>query len=374
MPRPSPLYAAFLAGMTITPALADTFGLPGAGLGDGWVYDPYGRFVIAYQSFDDGQITTSNIVDMSTSTSRFGFYLKRADTDQGLSFQFETGLGLRASSKTSQTTTPDVFGWDRKQFRQVQVIYRGGFGTLRAGQGSMATDSIAELDLGKTTVVAKSNIAEMGGSYQFRTGAGALSGIDLGDTFDSFDGDRKFRLRYDTPDWNGFTLAAAYGEEILTSGVDDVFYDIALRYAAEFGRLKLRAGIGNSYVDVAAGGTTYTTAGSVSVYDTGTGLNLTLAGGQDDAGSNPHYIWAKAGWDADIWALGATKLYVEGFWGADYVSAGSDSHMWGLGVLQRVERYNLDLFAGVRTFSFSDLSATTYQDGKAVQIGAHITF
>ncbi|MBU2941579.1 porin [Shimia thalassica] len=368
--------AIFFAAVTFVSgaAHAETFGLPSASIGNGWTYDPYGRFVMAYQSFDDGQDTTSNIVDMSTSTSRFGFYLKRKDTDDGVSFQFETGLGLRGSSKTSQTNTPDLFGWDRKQFRQVQVIYRGAFGTLRAGQGSMATDSIAELDLGKTTVVAKSNISEMGGSYQFRTTGGALSGIDLGDTFDSFDGDRKFRLRYDTPDWNGFSIAAAYGEEILTSGVDDTFYDVALRYATDLGRLKLSAGLGNSYVDVAGGATDYTTAGSVSVLDKNTGLNLTLASGRDATATQPSYVWAKAGWDADFASVGVTRLYIEGFWGSDYVSAGSESEMWGLGVMQRIKRYNLDVFAGYRVFSFSDTSATQYQDGEALQIGAHITF
>ena len=149
----------------LSPAVqASEFGLPETALGKGWTFAPYGRFNLAYQSFDDGQMTTENIVDMSTSTSRIGFYFAQDGDFQGLSFQFETGLALSPSKSFSQNATPDFFGWDKSALRQVQLIYAAHWGKLHLGQGSMASDSIAELDLGKTAVAAKSNIDEMGGS------------------------------------------------------------------------------------------------------------------------------------------------------------------------------------------------------------------
>nr|WP_278247170.1 porin [Shimia aestuarii] len=372
--RNAPFLIAAIATLTSPMAQASEFGLPESAFGNGWRFAPYGRFNLAYQSFDDGQTTTANIVDMSTSTSRVGFYLKQNGASQGLSFQFETGLALSPSKSFSQINTPDFFGWDKTALRQVQLIYEADWGKLRLGQGSMATDSIAELDLAKTTVVAKSNIDEMGGSYIFRTTGVALSTVTLRDSFDSFDGDRQFRLRYDTPDLNGFSLAMAYGIEVLKDGVDDTYYDIALRYKQDFGALRVQAGIGNNYVDVSGGGTKYTTAGSLAVLDTNTGLNLTVASGRDGRGTNASYVWVKGGWNASFSQLGTTRFYAETHQGSDYVTKGAESRMWGLGVMQRIERVNLDLFAGYRRFSYSDGTPTTYRDADIVQIGAHITF
>ena len=65
---------------------------------NGFVFAPYGQVNMAYQSFDDGRQTTSNLVDNSNSNSRIGFYLEPADSGDGFAFQFESGLGLRPSS------------------------------------------------------------------------------------------------------------------------------------------------------------------------------------------------------------------------------------------------------------------------------------
>jgi hypothetical protein len=374
MIRPVCLLACLSATCIALPAFAQDIDLEPVPLGQGWVFDAYGRLNLAYQSFNDGAQTTSNIVDMSTSTGRIGFFIERPDADQGLAFQFETGLGISPSKSFSQTSSPPFWEFDRTLLRQVQVIWYGGWGKLRVGQGSMASDSIAEIDLGDTTVVAKSNIDEMGGSYLFRLASGPLSDVDIGSSFDSFDGDRRFRLRYDTPAAAGFSLAMSYGIEVLKSSDDNAYYDLAVRYSHSFGGLDVKAGIGNSYVNIAGSGLDYVTAGSVSLFDNTTGLNLTLASGRDHRGSEASYIWAKASWTTELIASGVTRFYVEAHQGEDFITTGSDSSFWGLGVMQRIDRHNLDLFAGYRVFSFSDLSGATYQDADVIQIGAHITF
>lgn len=367
------LFLVALACTAPIAASADEFGLRDSALGGGWVFSPYGRLNQAVQSVDDGAVTTTNIVDISGSASRIGFFVRQPDATHGVSFQFETGLGLRASSQTSQIYTPPAFDWDKRQLRQVQVIWSGPIGTFRAGQGSMATDGVAEIDLGHTTVLAKSTIPEMYGAYIFRSSAGPLSTVTIGQTFNNYDGVRRFRLRYDSPDFSGFSLSAAYGSEVLTSGVNDRYYDFALRYGGEIDRLKLSAGIGTSYTNSTTA-VTHATTGSVSVLDPGTGLNMTLAAGQSGSGTKAGYLWLKGGWNADLFATGVTRFLIEGFWGNDYVTTGSDSQMWGVGVMQRIDQYNLELFAGYREFSYADLTPTTYRDMAGLQVGAEIKF
>ncbi|MEE4187164.1 MAG: porin, partial [Roseobacter sp.] len=181
----------------------------------------YGQFNPAYLSVDDGFETTDEIVDNSHWNSRVGFYLRQPYGENTFQFQFETALGLRQSASVSQTFTPDAVDWSRENLRFVDFSLAGGFGTIYAGQGSMATDGVANLDLSGTAVVTYAGIPDTAGSFQFRTGDGALSGIAISDVFPDFDGGRRGRVRYDTPEFGGgFKGSVAYGTEILQADND----------------------------------------------------------------------------------------------------------------------------------------------------------
>ncbi|MGR3659560.1 MAG: hypothetical protein ACU0CA_00010 [Paracoccaceae bacterium] len=339
---------------------------------DGYVIAPYGQIHLAYQSFDDGQKITSNIVDITNANSRIGFYINRADGGNGLSFQFESGLGLRPSSKTSQTNTPKVWDWSRRDLRQVQFIFKSGIGTFRLGQGSMPTDGVAQSDLGKTVVVAKSTIPEANGAYIFRTSTGALSDITIGKTFNNFDGARRMRLRYDSPGYGGFSIAVAYGQEVLKTGDDHHYYGFALNYEETFGDIRIQGAIGSSY-NQSSKVTARTTAGSVTVLDQRTGLNLSVAAGVD-ATFGGQYVYLKAGWNTRLMSVGQTKFIVEGFQGTDYLSNASKSRMWGLAVIQEFDDQALEIYAGYRAFSYEDRTPDQYLDAGVVQIGARFRF
>ena len=69
-------------------------------------FAPYGPLHFAYQSFDDGQVETADIVDITNSNSRIGLYLRAPERSDGLSFHLESGLGFRPSLKTSPKNTP----------------------------------------------------------------------------------------------------------------------------------------------------------------------------------------------------------------------------------------------------------------------------
>ncbi len=344
----------------------------GVALGPGLEIAPYGQFHFAYQGFDDGQVVTENIVDITNANSRFGFYLRNPDREDGLSFHFETGLGFRPSQKTSQTNTPDFWNWQRTDLRKVQLIWSGRFGTLKLGQGSMTSDGAAESDLGKTVIVAKSTIPEANGAYILRNSAGALTGITIGQTFNNFDGGRQGRIRYDTADFAGFSLGLAYGREILKSGVDDDYYDIALRYGRAFDRVTVAGAVSMAYVETPSFDER-TLLGSVAVLDRPTGLNAALAAGREYL-TGASYGYLKAGWNTRVIEAGTTKLVFEGFRGRDYGSAGAQSAMWGLGVIQEIDALSTEIYVGYRAFSYSDATPVTYQDADAVQIGARFRF
>lgn len=360
------LILAFLAGS----AQANDTRYP---INQGATFRYYGWLHFAGQSVDDGAVTTSNIVDPSGAVSRFGFFISPAPGGGPLSFQFETGLGFRGSSKTSQTVTPDAWDWQRTDLRQVQLILKTGIGSFRLGQGSMSADGAAESDLGRTVIVAKSTIPESHGAFQFRTTAGALSGPTIGTTFDNFDGLRRFRLRYDTVDFSGFSLAAAYGQEVLKSGNTTDYYDVALRYRQTVGDMDIQGAIGSTYANSKTAPTLRKTLGSVSVLHRPSGLNLSLAGGQAGNGGGS-YAYVKGGWNVNLLASGPTKFVIEGFQGRDYVTAASRSGMWGLAVIQNFDAQNLEIYAGYRGFSYDDATPTTYQDLGALQIGARWQF
>ncbi|WP_146345611.1 porin [Falsiphaeobacter marinintestinus] len=350
-----------------------TADLKDVAIGDNYVFAPYGHLHGAYQSFDDGRQQTDTIVDPSPSISRFGFFIRPSKSDLGFSFQFESSLGFRPSDKVSQTNTPPAWDWTKGNLRQVQLIHASRFGTLRLGQGSMPLDSAAEVDLGGYNNVAKSNISEGYGSYILRDTTGALTSLDIGDTFDSFDGDRRLRARFDTQSVAGFSLSLAYGIEVLKSGDDNTYYDAALRYKNDFGRLKVTGAIGSGWAKSSAS-VDRVTVGSIGLLDKETGLNLTVAAGQDAKGTQPNYVYLRAGWNHAFWSVGDTKIALEYFTGSDYGSAGSESQMWGVALLQDFDDLGLQVYAGFREFRYSDLTPVTYLDTQGIQIGARWKF
>lgn len=168
-------------------------------------------------------------------------------------------------------------------------------------------------------------------------------------------------------------MAVGYGIEVLKENDDNTYYDVALRYKNEFGRLKLNAAFGNAWVNTDTT-TNRTTAGSISILDTDTGLSFTVAGGQASDAAKANYVYLRAGWGQNIWEIGKTKVAIEYYAGSDFETLGSSSNMWGVAVIQDVERLDLQVYAGYREFKYSDLTSTTYQDAQGIQIGAKWKF
>ena len=331
----------------------------------------YGHLNPSYLSVDDGVNTTSDAADNSSSPSRIGFYLRQPFGQSKFQFNFETSFALRGTAGLSQTNDPNWMDWDRSDIRKIDFSLSGNYGTFSAGQGSMAADGAAFADLSGTDLAATASVEDLASSFALTTTAGALSGIDIGDAFPTFDGGRLGRVRYDTVSLNGFTLSASYGTDILNVGDDDEAYDVAVRYGNQFGDVKLDGALAVTWNDNATAADTRDTVASLSAMHS-SGFNGAISYGDRDTTGNYGYI--KLGYKADLFAIGSTAVSVDYYTGDDLVTTGSESESYGVALVQNIDQANLETYLGYREYSYEDTSATSYNDLKAVIFGARWKF
>jgi hypothetical protein len=330
----------------------------------------YGQINLTYQGVDDGEETYSDFVDNSNSTSRIGVRIELPYGDGDLSFNFETGLGIENTAETSQIDDNDWIDWQRTDIRKLETAYGGSFGKVWIGQGSMATDGAAEIDNSGTSVAGYVNLADSAGSYQFRDGT-ELSGITIGDAFKDFDGGRRLRIRYDTPEWNSLTFSVAYGDEVLNAADKAEYYDVAMRYGYDNEALAFESAIGYSWKDDVE--TTEYLIASGSLLHKPTGLNLTLAAG-DNQGGDGSYYFSKIGWIGEIFSVGETAFAVDYYDGQDFVLAGSSSGSWGIEAVQMFDSIGMEAYVGYRSYSYDDNSAADFQDLSSLLAGGRWRF
>jgi len=333
----------------------------------------YGQFDPSFQSYDDGTETYDRLVDNAGSNSRIGFRLSQAFGENTMTFHFETAFGLRSSAGVSQSSTGDALSWDRTNLRHVDLQYdTARFGKFSAGQGSMASDGIAGSDQSGTGVVASVAVADPAGGYAFRTSAGALSSVDVGDVFTDYDGGRLGRVRYDSNSYNGFVFSASYGTDVLKTSNDRETYDVAVRYNNnDLGDFALAAALGAAWTEETGTADKRDIVGSVALEHKPTGLSLALASGERDiAGS---YGYAKLGYTADLTSLGATAFSVDYYDGSDMASTGDSAQSWGVAATQKIDNYNVEAYLAYREYAYEDTS-TTYSDSSVIMAGARWKF
>lgn len=333
----------------------------------------YGFLNPGYLSVDDGVGTTSGLYDNSNAPSRIGMWYETQMQNGTLKFNFETALGFRGTSSANQTSTPDSLDWGKTSLRKVEAIYvTDTAGTFYFGQGSMASDGITGgTDMSGTGLSGTVAEADTAGSFQFRTAGGALSGITVSDVFKDFDGGRKGRARYDTPEFGGgFIVSAAVGKEILKDDVNDTYYDLALRYGKDFGDTTVKATLAYAVTDT-SGGDVKAVIGSVGAKHKPTGLNGTLTvGDQDNTGD---YVYAKVGLQRDWFAIGTTSLSVDAFQSNDMVTSGDKGVSLGFEAVQQVKATNMEVYFGYHQHAY-DATGTVYQDINAYMLGARWSF
>lgn len=267
---------------------------------------------------DNGVDSDFFVADNDNSSTRVRW---TGNQDVGLvtaGFTIELEAERNASNKLDIPNSGDGgFDWND---RWLEAWFRGNWGKISIGKGDGAANGTSEVDLSGTAVIIYSGVDVTAGGFTWTvkdgTPAGTpfRNGLDVGDTRSNFDGlSRNERIRYDTPQFVGFSFAGG-----ITNGSA---WELAGRYAADLGGHKLAAALG--YIDTAdresAGAPLdYTQWGASASWLAPFGLNLTaaagvrnftgvkkqarLAGGNTDDSQNYYF---KIGWRFGIHALAA---------------------------------------------------------------------
>ena len=335
----------------------------------------YGQVTPTIQSVNDGESTTTSLVDNDHANTRVGAFVTQPYDAGQFKFNFETALGAPATSKVSQTFEPD-WTWNRTNLRKIDFSFAADWGTVYAGQGSMATDGVAQNDLSGTTLttyIASSNDGY--GDFEFRNADGTLSGVRIDSLNSDFDGTRKGRVRYDSPSVNGFGIRFAAGKEILSKAPgasDDGFYDAALTYANDFDTVEVQGAVGYAQQQRKNASDVKDTFGSVSVLFQ-SGFNITLAAGSRQNGGQ--YTYGKLGYKANWFQVGSTAIGIDYYDGKDFNSTlvNDRYNAYGFGVTQTFTNVGMEGYFGYRRHNLK-ATGQDYQDIDGFLLGGRWKF
>lgn len=353
---------------------AQEHGVPDLRLGDDNAYiELYGQINKGLLTYDDGGSTDNYFpVDNANSSTRAGIRVySLVDNGWSVGGNIEGEWTPYATTYVNQLNKGD-FNWSSDLLRKAEVyVDANDYGKFWFGQGSMASDGSAEIDLSGTSVVGYALISDMAGGPFFRQDDGTLSSIQVKDAFTDYDGlGRKLRVRYDTPSYGGFSLGTSIGTQVVPETTNVTVWDVALRYDETIDDLKVsgalafsRPGDGNSIYDA-----------SISLLHQPTGLSLTLAAGySDNEQVDGRYVYAKLGYQTEIFEVGKTAFSVDAYFGKDIEGSDTNSDSFGVQVVQNLDYWRTELYAGARTYSY-DQEIASVQDSYAVLIGARVKF
>ncbi len=330
----------------------------------------YGQLNFGAMQVDNGSGRQRYFAENPSIPSRVGIvWMYPLNGPSTLSFRLETGLGPTSLRNVSPTNDDLEFEFRRTVLRKFEVVYASDrFGQLSVGQGSMTSDGTAGSDLSGTSLAIGPGIGDLGGGTEFLAPNGTGSGVFVGDVFDDLGGLRRLRVRYDMPEWNGFTLAFAHGVDVLRRGRNRDYTDVAITYALDADQITVEAAASYEWIDATA----ERAVGSASVLHKRTGLNASVATGANQIGDGG-YVYAKLGVIKTLSDLGPTAFAVEYYDGNDLGFAGSNATAMGIAVTQKIAPLNLDLVGTVRRYQLSSPTAV-FQDIDIVMLAARWRF
>jgi hypothetical protein len=236
------------------------------------------------------------------------------------------------------------------------------FGTFLIGQADAPTAGVARINLTGRDVTGDSR----GNNWN-----GIAQGFNL-------ENDLRYQaIAYVSPTLAGFTLAVAWADvdgAALAGAAnrDTDVLDGALRYAGEFGPIRVAAGVGYKIYDNNVDGSAV--MGSAAVAHTPTGLNVAVAAGKNNDGgvgagynsqalaagvaNNEATFWhVQGGINQNFTGFGNTAIYGE-YGSYDRDDASDAMAMWGVGVVQNFDSAATELFLAYRNWSDDDTACT----------------
>lgn len=340
----------------------------------------YGHFSPTMLYVHDGVSGQAYLADNSNSGGRFGVWYENDWGLQTIRGNLEFSLGVRQSASISQIYSPPLFDWQAQSIRKAEAIVESArWGKFSLGQGSMGSDGVTESDLSGTGLANYVGIRDTAGGFFFRTEAGTLSSVTIRDAFPTFDGGRSVRLRWDSPEikfgiLGSLRFVGSIGQEDVEKNVtfNDALQDMGLFYRNSIGQFAMAGSAGVSIAEVPGVGQSPQLAGSFSLLHHPTGANVTVAGGHRDLGGS--YTYFKLGVRRDFFGIGESAFAIDYYEAQNAIGVGSRSNSIGLGLVQNVERLNLDFFLGYRKHRYSGTGIVDHRDIDSVMFGVRWVF
>ena len=185
--------------------------------------------------------------------------------------------------------------------------------------------------------------------------------------FNSYDGlNRRSRVRYDTPTYQGFQFS--------TSLLTEQRYDAALWWGGQgYGFKAIGAA---ALADPKLDDTDLQYDGSFSLLHEDTGLNLTLSAGllERDKQSNGKNYYGKIGWLTRFFSFGDTAFSVDYGETKSQPRENDDGYTAGFAAVQSFEKFGSELYFLYRKYSLDrDVEPNIY-DIDVVSIGTRVKF
>ena len=327
----------------------------------------------AVNVIDDGKNTAAYFVDNDSSNSRVRFVgTAKATDDLTLGSRMEIAVAPNESSRVNQNDEDNGNLNSGDNFideRYVELsLDSKRFGKLSLGKGDSASNYSAEVDLSKTDIIAYASIADIAGGMFFRQSSNdSLTTVKVSDAFNDLDGlSRRNRVRYDTPDFYGFTLASSL--------ISNQRWDAALRWGGQgYG---FKAAGAAAIADPNQDNTNYQYDGSFSLLHEASGLNLTLSAGllDRDGQNSGTNMWGKLGWLTKLFPVGETGFSVDYDRSINFPTNRDEGYSVGGAVVQQFENYGTELYMQYRVYSLDRDVEPSVQNMNVGTIGARVKF
>ncbi len=370
-----------VASFAVTPAIAgglDTYVNSGSGVN----VTAYGQVNRAAQYADNGEKSAVHHVDNKMSGTRGGFKVKaKVDEDFSVGANWEIEY-LSNPSSSVDIDGPEVSSKFSERKLEVWAKYMGW--KVSAGQGEFASDGTGEKSFGDGLNTAMHPKVQDGmGDYTTRINTAGV--YTMGGKVDSFvsniDGvGRGDRVRIDSPSFNGFSLSGSTGTADKTGNITDMqAWDVALRYAGEFGAIRVAGAASYSDVDSASEESRQT--GSLFFgHDSGFGIGGVYenkeftATGRDDQ----TYMYVRGSYVAkDLCKYGKTSFGVEYGTAENVKTNDQEGKFWGVGAVQKLKAVSTELYVSYRAFDFDDdalKASSSVEDFTTGMAGARLKF
>jgi predicted porin len=327
-----------------------------------------GQLNRAFTLAGDGRSPKFYPVDNSNSSSRIRVTGTAEISDElSLGTRFEVAISPDASSKVSQIDQSPG-NWFDQRWAEISLS-SVHYGKLSLGKGDTASNNTAEVDLSGTDVALYTKVSDIAGGLLFRERGGdkPFTEVKVSDVFQNRDGlSRESRLRYDTPAFYGFSIAASL--------VSNQRYDAAVFWGGEGYGFKASGAFAVSNPKLPCKGLQYD--GSLSVLHLGTGLNLSMSGGlqEQELQKDAINLYGKIGWLASLTTLGNTAFGVDYTRSENLPLSGDNAWSVGAGIVQSFKNISTELYVLYRIYSLDRKTGPAVKNINLGSFGARVKF